>query len=173
MEYVILTNENGEDLGTIEKIAAHTGEGTLHKAFSVFVFRKNRAELLIQKRADAKMLFGGYWANTCCSHPRPGETLPSAAEARLTKECGFTCPLSIVGSFVYRAPEPRGSGIEHEWDTVLLGDVDENVSAHPDPLEIAEMKWIRLEDLRASMNSEPELYAPWFPLALDLLPLIA
>ncbi len=170
MDSLIKTNENGEDLGTVEKIAAHTGNGTLHKAFSVFIFRKNRTEMLIQKRSEQKMLFGGYWANTCCSHPRSGEDMVEAAEKRLKEECGFTCPLSITGTFTYKAADPRGTGIEHEFDTVLIGEVDE-VTINPDPEEIAELRWITLADLHSDLKAHPEKYAPWFPLALDLIPL--
>lgn len=171
MEYLIQTNEAGEDVGTVEKIAAHTGEGTLHKAFSVFIFRKNRTEMLIQKRADSKMLFGGYWANTCCSHPRVGEDLVEAAEKRLQEECGFRCPLSIVDSFIYKAPEPRGTGVEHEYDTVLIGEVEGDIALQPDPNEIAELQWMPLAEVKKDLIKDPEKYAPWFPLALDLIPL--
>lgn len=37
----------------------------LHRAFSVFLFdRKGR--VLMQRRADSKHTFAGYWTNTCC-----------------------------------------------------------------------------------------------------------
>jgi len=171
MDYLIHTNDAGEDVGTVEKVAAHTGEGTLHKAFSIFIFRKNRTEMLIQKRAEGKMLFGGYWANTCCSHPRPGEDIITAAEKRLQEECGFSCPLSIIDSFVYKAPEPRGTGVEHEYDTVLIGEVDDDITLNPDPNEIAELIWVPTAELEEDIINDPEKYAPWFSLALDLIPL--
>ncbi len=167
MDSLIKTDQTGNDLGTIEKIAAHTGNGTLHKAFSVFIFRKNRTEMLIQQRSEQKMLFGGYWANTCCSHPRSGEDMVEAAEKRLKEVCGFTCPLSITGTFTYKAADPRGTGIEHEFDTVLIGEVDE-VTINPDPEEIAELRWMDLNELKADLLQNPDLYAPWFAQALSI-----
>lgn len=40
----------------------------LHRAFSVFIFN-SKNELLVQKRAQEKLVFPGKLANTCCSHP--------------------------------------------------------------------------------------------------------
>lgn len=42
----------------------------LHRAFSVFLFdRKGR--VLMQRRADSKHTFAGYWTNTCCRWDPP------------------------------------------------------------------------------------------------------
>ena len=164
---MILTNERGSSLGLIDILDAHTGEGKLHKAFSVFIFRKSESELLLQKRSSEKMLFPGLWANTCCSHPREGESITEAGERRLQEELGFSCPLKEVSSFVYRAEDPLKRGIEHEYDTVLVGGVEE-VEITADPKEIAECKWITLLDLQKDMVKNPDTYAPWFSLALPL-----
>lgn len=37
----------------------------LHRAFSVFLFDK-KGRVLMQRRADSKHTFAGYWTNTCC-----------------------------------------------------------------------------------------------------------
>lgn len=170
MDTVILTDEHGTEMGTMEKRLAHEGNGTLHKAFSIFIFRNNREELLLQKRSEQKMLFGGYWANTCCSHPRNGEELIQVAMERLQEECGFTSPLHVIGSFIYHAADPRGHGAENEYDTVLVGEVEDIVLA-PNPEEIAEMKWMSVAELQKDLEQHPELYAPWLQSALALIPL--
>jgi len=40
-EYVVLVNEQDEFLGVEEKMKAHQ-QGLLHRAFSVFVYRKKK-----------------------------------------------------------------------------------------------------------------------------------
>ena len=70
LEYVILVDENDQEIGTMEKQEAHE-KGLLHRAFSVFVFNENK-ELLLQQRALTKYHSAGLWTNTCCSHPRAG-----------------------------------------------------------------------------------------------------
>ena len=77
---VILVNLHDEPVGTATKEEAHR-RGDLHRAFSVFLYHEDR--LLIQQRAFHKYHSGGLWANTCCSHPRPGEELENAVRRRL------------------------------------------------------------------------------------------
>ena len=115
---VILVDQENREIGREEIVAAHTGEGQLHRAFSVYVFRDFGKEILIQKRSAKKMLWPGIWANSCCSHPMEGETPEAAGKRRLQEELGFTCDLKPVYSFVYRAQDGE-RGVEHEYVTIL------------------------------------------------------
>ena len=90
-EEVILVNEQDEQTGTIEKMEAHR-KALLHRAFSIFIFN-TRGEMLLQQRALGKYHSPGLWTNTCCSHPRPGEGVESAAARRLKEEMGIETSL--------------------------------------------------------------------------------
>jgi isopentenyl-diphosphate delta-isomerase len=114
------------------------------------------------------MLWPLLWANTCCSHPREGETIPEAATRRLQEELGFTCPLQEHSTYVYRAEDP-GRGVEHEHVTIVIGEADKDVAPHPDPAEIAEWKWVPVAGLRTDMERHPEDFAPWFPIGLHTI----
>lgn len=166
MKTVILTNEQGENLGTEEAAKAHQGEGMLHKAFSVFVFRKNKAELLLHKRAAGKR-FGNLWTNTCCSHPQEGETVVECAEKRLMEEMGFHTPLAEIDSFIYMALDTETGECEYEYDTVLVGEA-ENPDIQPDAEEVSEWKWVSIDELAIELDEHPEAYTPWFPEALSI-----
>ena len=165
---MILSNEEGEEQGTEDLLKAHEGVGKLHKAFSVFVFRNNGNELLMQKRSAAKPLFPLLWANTCCSHPQEGEDIIAAAQKRLREEMGFTCNLKIDDSFVYQAKDEPNNLSEHEFDTILVGETDD-VDVNPNPNEVDDYRWITLEDLQNELDEKPEEFAPWFPIALSKL----
>ena len=167
MVNVLLANERGEPTGqTCEIVKAHTGEGQRHLAFSVYVFRNLRREILIQRRSDKKMLWPTILANTCCSHPRDQETAKQAGQRRLQEELGFTCELQEGPSFEYRAEDPNGNGVEHEYVTTLLGDVDD-VIVIPNPDEVSEYKWVDVDQLIEDMNAHPDAYAPWFHIGLQ------
>ena len=99
-EYVILVDEQDNDIGVMEKMKAHQ-DGLLHRAFSVFIFN-DKEELLLQQRAFSKYHSGGLWTNTCCSHPRPNETIKDAANRRLFEEMGMSCDLQIKTNFIYK-----------------------------------------------------------------------
>jgi len=166
MSEVILVNEKGEKIGMSDVLEAHTGKGKLHKAFSVYVFRNKRRELLVQRRSRKKMLWPYVLANTCCSHPKEGETPREAGERRLKEEMGFTCTLEEGPSFVYRKEDPAGRGVEHEHVTILLGDVTD-AKVVPDPEEVAAYEWADVKKLPEDMEKNAEAYAPWFPIGLQ------
>ena len=125
-ELVVLIDPKDREIGQMEKLAAHR-EGRLHRAFSVFVFNA-KGELLLQQRAATKYHSASLWTNTCCGHPRPGETLVAAGERRLKEEMGLSIPLRTTFHFTYRAELEHGL-VEHEMDHVLIGTSD--LDPHP------------------------------------------
>ncbi|MDP7247002.1 MAG: isopentenyl-diphosphate Delta-isomerase [Candidatus Peribacteraceae bacterium] len=165
MRHVLLCDADGNILEACDRQIAHEGDGKLHRAFSIFIFRDNWKQLLIQKRSDRK-LFGGLWANTCCSHFQEKEDLEIQAEKRLEEECGFTCDLTECSSFVYQAKDPKGKGAEYEYDTIFVGEVDGDIEFKLDPEEVEEAKWINIDELMKDIDEHNENYSPWLPLAL-------
>ena len=163
-ERVILVDERDREVGTEDKERAHR-EGRLHRAFSVFVFN-SRGEMLLQRRARGKYHSAGLWTNTCCSHPRPGESVEAAARRRLREEMGMECELHGAFPFVYRA-ELDGGMTEHEYDHVLVGECDRDPV--PDADEVEEWAWADPEALRSRVEEDPESYTYWFRIALPNL----
>ena len=164
MPDVILVDQADRPVGRMEKQEAHR-KGLLHRAFSVFLL--DGSKLLIQRRALDKYHCGGLWSNTCCSHPAPGEPVLSAAERRLDEELGIkNARLRELDTFLYRAAFPNGLA-EHGLDHVLLGEYSGPVQ--PDPMEIAQVRWIDLEELQRDLQAFPQWYTPWFPPALTLV----
>lgn len=157
MEEVLLVDMRDRPTGSMEKQAAHE-QGKLHRAFSVFLFSRNM--LLMQKRAETKYHCAGLWTNTCCSHPRPGESIQEAAKRRLIEELGINIKeLEEVGSFVYRTPFANGL-TEFEFDHVLIGEYRGRCIENHDEVEI--VQWIDINELASNMLNQPEQYTPWF-----------
>ena len=162
MTKVLLVNREGKVTGTEEKTQAHQGEGKLHRAFSIYIFN-GAGDLLIQKRSKLKPLWPLFWANSCCSHPLPGEDLISAGERRLREELGFSCPLRMVDEFQYSA-KYKDKGSENELCAVLVGVY--NGPPQPDPEEVANWKWVKPDKILRDFNQNPDSYAPWFKIGL-------
>ena len=161
-EYVILVDPMDREIGTEEKLKAHRG-GKLHRAFSVFVFNTS-GELLLQKRSETKYHSGGLWTNTCCSHPRPGESHYCAARRRLNEEMGFDCELTGLFSFIYYA-KLENNLFEHELDSVFVGRYDGQPVPNPD--EVDDWKWMDVEKLKRDVGKNPGHYTYWFKLILN------
>lgn len=160
-EHVILVDEEDRELGTEEKLRAHQ-LGLLHRAFSVFIFRQGQGEreVLLQQRHPRKYHCGGLWTNTCCSHPRPGETVIAAGERRLQEEMGLALPLTLAGRFLYRAELDQGL-IEHELDYVLVGYTDAaRIEVNPD--EVIDYRWVTLRSLSEDWVERHAEFTPWF-----------
>lgn len=164
---VVLCDESGRPTGTADLLAAHTGPGQLHLAFSVYLFSLDCRSILVQQRAASKLLWPLVWANTCCSHPRAGETPVEAGRRRLREELGIDCDLTAGPAFVYRAADPGGRGVEYEYDILLTGTT--GATPTPDPAEVAAWAWMSLDDLRHDLRARPERYAPWFHRGLPLV----
>lgn len=161
-EYVILVDESDNKLGLMEKIEAHE-KALLHRAFSVFLFN-DKQELLIQQRALSKYHSPGEWANTCCSHQRDGETTLEAAHRRLGEEMGIDADINEEFTFIYK--QKFGNGLtEHELDHVVFGSF--NDAAIPNPDEVADWKYISIEELQADIEANPNNYTIWLKIALN------
>lgn len=161
-EKVILVNEKDEQIGLMEKIEAHR-KALLHRAFSVFVLN-DKNQIMLQQRAQEKYHSPGLWTNTCCSHQREGESNIQAGKRRLKEEMGFTTELKELFNFIYIAPFDNGL-TEHELDHVMVGHYNEE--PNPNPLEVADWKWMTAEEIKADMAQHPEIYTEWFKIIFD------
>jgi isopentenyl-diphosphate Delta-isomerase len=161
-DQVILVDLNDRQIGVAEKLFAHQA-GLLHRAFSLMVQRAD-GRLLLQRRACDKYHSGGLWTNTCCSHPRPGESVVQAAQRRLREEMGMSATPVEVGRFIYRAPLDHAL-IEHEVDHVLVANWD-GQHPRPDPAEVADWRWIAPALLRYELRQRPHWFTAWLEPAL-------
>lgn len=175
-EKVILVDVHDREIGAAEKLSAHQ-QGQCHRAFSVFIFYKDGAnlKLLLQQRQHNKYHSGGLWTNTCCSHPRPGEATRAGAERRLEEEMGIRATLTHAGEFHYRAQFENGL-IENEYDHVFVGVVD-SLTVTINSNEAADARWVTLSDLQGELKNNPEKFSAWFEQALEValkkLPLVS
>jgi isopentenyl-diphosphate delta-isomerase type 1 len=164
---IILVDEQDHEVGYGEKLDVHR-QALLHRAFSVFIYRHQPAgiEILLQQRQHDKYHCGGLWTNTCCSHPRPGETVVAAAQRRLYEEMGLKIPLTAVGHFIYKAAFANGL-TEHELDHVMVGHYDGS-ALKIDAEEVAAYQWKNLDELLRELEQPAPQYTPWLKPALML-----
>jgi isopentenyl-diphosphate Delta-isomerase len=159
---VILVDENDRDVGEKDKVLAHK-DGSLHRAFSVFIFNSKK-ELLIHKRAKYKYHTPGLWSNTCCGHPVRGFEIQKEAEKRLEEEMGIRCRLEKQFDFLYKA-SLANELIENEYDHIFFGTYEKDPK--PNSEEVDDWKWISLDALKADMEINPAKYTPWLRVLLE------
>lgn len=161
-EYVILVDQNDNKVGLMEKMEAHE-KGLLHRAFSVFVVN-SAGELMMHQRAFEKYHSGGLWTNTCCSHPRDGETTEEAVHRRLQEEMGFDCEVRKMFDFIYKAELDLGM-TEHELDHLFIGYYDGLPQINKN--EVAAWKWMSIDDVKSDIEAAPQNYTEWFKIVFE------
>ena len=167
---VELVDPAGHPTGESTVDDAHRAPGKLHRAFSVLLV-DGAGRLLLQRRSAAKTRFPLRWANACCGHPAPGEPVVAAAARRLHEELYATgIALHELGVYAYRADDPDTGRVEHEYDHVLLGRVDTDLTLAPDPAEVDDLRWVEPAALAAEIAARPHVFAPWLTGVLALLP---
>jgi len=159
-ELLICVDPQDQPVGSATKAECHNGAGKLHRAFSIFVFNEH-GQLLLQQRAQGKRLWPAYWSNSCCSHPRAGESMEEAVARRLKQELGLTAQLRYVYKFEYAA-QYRDLGSEHELCSVYVGTTAQQPSIND--TEIAAWQWIEPNELTRQLAQQPEHYTPWLQL---------
>ena len=161
-EFVILVDQDDQEIGKMEKMQAHV-EAKLHRAFSVFIFN-SKGELLLQQRAFIKYHTPGLWTNTCCSHPRPGETTADAAHRRMVEEMGFDCDFDEVFHFLYKA-KFSNELTEHEVDHVFIGFSDQLPVINSE--EVESYQYTDMKTLAKQIKDNPDNFTIWFKIAFD------
>lgn len=163
-EYVVLVDKKDAEIGKMEKMEAHV-TGTLHRAFSVFIFN-SKGEMMIHRRALSKYHSPGLWTNACCSHPRQGEITIDAAHRRMVEEMGFDCDIKEVFSFLYKSDVGQGL-TEHEFDHVFVGTYDGDADINEE--EVDSYKLVDIPALEKEILEFPERFTVWFKIAFKEL----
>ena len=164
-EELILVDTDDNEAGFLSKAECHDGQGRLHRAFSLFLFN-GAGELLLQQRAASKRLWPGFWSNTCCSHPRRGETMEVATRRRLRDELNVETPVEFVYKFRYQAAF-GDAGSEHELCHVFLGRAP--ASVEPNGHEIAAIRYASVAELERELVESPDAFTPWFKMEWEVL----
>ncbi|MGB7448511.1 MAG: isopentenyl-diphosphate Delta-isomerase [Ornithinimicrobium sp.] len=164
---VVLTDDAGTDLGSVPRSLVHTESTPLHRAFSVYLLDAE-GRTLITRRALSKRAWPGVWSNSCCGHPRPGESTVDAIRRRVGEELGvrvsdLTC---LLPDFRYRAVDPSGV-VENEICPVYAGFLDSEPA--PDPEEVMDFAWVPWSQTHGALTAAPSVFSPWMVLQVPLL----
>lgn len=163
---MVLLNEDGRPSGTLPKHLTHHGNTPLHLGFSCYVL-DGAGRLLVTRRAVGKRTFGGFWTNTVCGHPGPGEPHADAVARRARHELGLGVARVevVLPRFRYRAVQ--GGVVENEWCPVYLAVTAGEPVRHPG--EVEEHRWTTWEQFLTESRSRPELWSPWCREQAELL----
>lgn len=164
---VVLADDSGRPAGTADKATVHTARTPLHFAVSCYVFRES-GELLVTRRALSKKTWPGVWTNSFCGHPAPDESNEDAVHRRARQELGLNASevRLLLPDFRYRSTDASGI-VENEICPVFSAVTTEEPVSDPD--EVAEWRWVQLDDFASAVTSAPWAFSPWTVLQLPQL----
>jgi geranylgeranyl diphosphate synthase, type I len=160
-DLVELVDEAGRVIGHDARATVHHRNTPRHRAFSVYLIDA-AGRVLLTRRALTKVTWPGVWSNSCCGHPRPGETDVAAVERRLREELGVevTGVEVMLPDFGYTAADPSGL-VENEHCPVYRAFIVDTGVLRPDPDEVMDYQWLTWPDLIATAERAPGLLSPW------------
>jgi isopentenyl-diphosphate delta-isomerase len=158
-DLVVLLDDDGRPTGTAPRATVHTTDTPLHLAFSCYLF-DDAGRLLLTRRAVHKRTWPGVWTNSFCGHPRPGEDMAEAVHRYARHELGAEAVdlESLVPAFRYRATDAAGI-VENELCPVYAARWSGGLDANPE--EVADLRWLELDELRAAVAAAPWALSPW------------
>ena len=166
-ELVSLLDNDGTPIGVADKSLVHTTSTPLHLAFSCHLFN-SAGEVLVTRRALAKLTWPGVWTNSFCGHPAPDESMEDAIARRAQRELGITVSRVevVLPDFRYRAVDASGI-VENEVCPVYRAYTADAVVPSAD--EVAEFEWVDPQSLRNASAAAPFAFSPWLVWQLDEL----
>ena len=173
LDQVILVTEDDQPIGSMDKVEAHRGQGKLHRAISVYLFRKDsqnleQLQLLVQQRSAKKIVGAGQWANTVCGNVRPEESYQECALRRLKEELGITtAQIKPLYKFRYQVA-CNDEFSENEIDQVFIGWYDGKIDPNLDEVQTTDwVDWPEILDERKGQHYLDKILAPWFLIMLE------
>jgi isopentenyl-diphosphate delta-isomerase type 1 len=162
LDHVVLLSDSHEPIGEVPRSEVHGRVTPLHLAFSVHVFDKS-GNTLITRRSLTKATWPGVWTNTCCGHPRPDESIPTAIRRRLHDELGLDVAdvECVLPDFGYRATDASGIEENEVCPVFAARALHPSAAVLPNPDEVVDWRWVRWVDVTEAARRTPFVFSPW------------
>ena len=137
--------------------------GLLHRAVYCWVFN-DAGQVLIQRRSPLKSIGANQWDLSCAEHLQPGENYLTAAVRGLQEELGIiiTEPTAVSGPLQPTHRRELHQGDFHDVELVRSYQLQAwSGAVELTDGEVAEVKWISLQELKTEIESHPERFTQW------------
>lgn len=146
-ELLDLVDENDQIIGTVWKREAHQNPKLIHREISVTLFN-NQGEVLLQQRSLQKKNNPGSWQTSCAGHVKSGETPLQAAEREVREEI-MRSPVELT---FFQKRYKQHENKEARFFYVYYGFIDKDTDLTPHPLEVAQLKWVKLLEFNEAIK---------------------
>jgi len=154
-ELLDIVSDTDEVTGQAMRSTVHQ-QGLWHRGVHVFLFNE-QGEMLIQKRSAERANSPSLLDCSVSEHVKAGESYLEAAVRGLKEEMGVeSIELSLRGKI------QMNYGVnDNEISEIYEGSLN-GTQVKFDPGEIAEVKFMSLDDIRAEISDKSDLFCYWF-----------
>jgi isopentenyl-diphosphate Delta-isomerase len=159
-EYLDILDEKGRKTGeSVPYDEAHL-KGLIHMAVHVWMMNP-QGELLLQRRSPNKGTYPNHWDISAAGHVSAGQTSLEAARRETEEELGLDLPDSAF-KYLFSVEQhivlKNGTYINNEFNDIYLVQTDKNINEMQlQEEEVAEIKWISVNDLKSLLKDKKEL----------------
>ncbi len=163
MEYLDITDKNGNKTGE-KKLRKHVHrDGDFHRAVDVWILN-SKNELLIQKRSASKDSYPSMWEVSCSGHISAGDEPLLSAVRELKEELGLRVKANDL-KYLFGIQENyitnNGTFINNEIKDVYLFKKDVLLSdIFLQKEEVEEVKFIHFLELEKLINKKDKTFVP-------------
>lgn len=154
-EFLDIVSDDDKITGQALRSAVHR-QGLQHRGVHVFLFNE-RGEMLIQKRSADRAASPSLLDCSVSEHVKAGESYLEAAVRGLKEEMGVEGIELTRRGKIQMEYGPN----DNEISEIYIGKVDPALVKF-DPEEIAEVKYMSLDEIRAGMAAQKESFCGWF-----------
>lgn len=162
-EKLDILNEKGEKTGESRLRKDVHRYGLLHLTAHVW-FVNSKRQLLIQKRSKTSVVYPGFWDGSASGHVSAGQSSLEGAQRETQEELGVSLtPIDLKYLFTLEEHIVLNSGtyINNEFQDVYLVHSNLTISEFKiDPVEVEEIRWIDIEELKKWICGDGEKLAP-------------
>ena len=157
-EILEIVDGNNRVIGTAGRSEIHK-QHLKHRSVHVFLFN-SAGKLFLQKRAQTKDEFPGYYDSSAAGHVNPDESYHEAAERELKEELGIEAPLNKIA----KLPASQENG----WEFVAFYSAvaDDAVMLNHD--EIEDGRFYSLREIREFLISSGDKFTPSFKTLFEI-----
>jgi len=160
MEYIDIIDESGKPTGEVKSRDEVHKKGLLHNHVHVWIFN-SKGEVLLQKRAASKKIYPNMWAMAFEGHVSSDKTIIETVITEGEEELGIKLSAKDLTPLLsYRKKiDFNPTTIENFINNVFVLNIDiliEEIVIQED--EIADIKWMKLEDYKKEIESKNPAY---------------
>eukprot|EP00009_Paramoeba_aestuarina_P004852 CAMPEP_0201511662 /NCGR_PEP_ID=MMETSP0161_2-20130828/4084_1 /ASSEMBLY_ACC=CAM_ASM_000251 /TAXON_ID=180227 /ORGANISM="Neoparamoeba aestuarina, Strain SoJaBio B1-5/56/2" /LENGTH=171 /DNA_ID=CAMNT_0047907245 /DNA_START=63 /DNA_END=575 /DNA_ORIENTATION=- len=157
-------DEHGHHIGIKPRGKVHR-DGDWHRSVEVFVVapKDGKTMMALQKRSAQKVVSPSAWDLSCAEHLEVGEPFYDGAIRGLKEELGLEVgegkeELALLKGEIKFCLDDEEKGIhDHEMKELYLYRLSDPDLVKPNPVEVDEITWKTVEEVKEMMASTPQL----------------